>query len=93
MPFPELRESLKGQTLTFTEIAKLVGENWQSLTPSAREKFESQANAAKETYHREMSQYKKTEQYCAYLRYLEEFREKQGKSSQGLYIPNLSSCT
>ncbi|KAK5990401.1 High mobility group protein 20A [Cladobotryum mycophilum] len=79
----KLREGLKGQTLTFTEIAKLVGENWQSLSPTEREKYENQANAAKERYHREMVAYKKSAEYRKYMRYLQEFKEKQGKPVPG----------
>ena len=43
-----MREDLKSQNLTFTEIAKLVGENWQNLNAGAKESYESQANADKE---------------------------------------------
>ncbi|KAH6606564.1 high-mobility group 20a [Trichoderma cornu-damae] len=80
----ELRESLKGdRSLTFTEIAKLVGENWQSLPLSEREVYEGQARATKERYYREMAVYKETPEYHNYMRYLEEFNEKQAKPNQG----------
>ncbi|KAK5624615.1 hypothetical protein RRF57_000331 [Xylaria bambusicola] len=46
----QMREDLKGQNLTFTEIAKLVGENWQNLGRAEKEPFEKQANEAKEKY-------------------------------------------
>jgi hypothetical protein len=48
-----MRDDLKHHNLTFTEIAKLVGENWQSLPPAEKEAYEGQANAAKEKYHRD----------------------------------------
>ena len=80
-----MREDLKSQNLSFTEIAKLVGENWQSLPIAEREAFERQANAAKEKYHRDLSDYKKTPEYRRYTHYLQEFREKQAKQNQGLY--------
>lgn len=79
-----MREDLKGQNLTFTEIAKLVGENWQSLPPAEREVYEKQANAAKEEYHRQLSEYKKTPEYRKHAQYLVEFKEKQAKRDQGL---------
>lgn len=78
-----MREDLKSQNLSFTEIAKLVGENWQNLPGSEKEAYEAQANLDKEKYHRELVEYKKTSEYKKYARYLVEFKEKQAKQSQG----------
>ncbi|KAF9773710.1 hypothetical protein IL306_008406 [Fusarium sp. DS 682] len=78
----KMREDLKSQNLTFTEIAKLVGENWQNLNASEKEAYESQANADKEKYHRDLMEYKKTPDYRKYMQYLHEFKEKQAKRTQ-----------
>lgn len=78
----KMREDLKGHNLTFTEIAKLVGENWQSLPTAEKEAYESQANAAKEKYHRDLAEYKKTPEYKKYALYLQDFKEKQAKQTQ-----------
>lgn len=72
---------MKGQDLSFTEIAKRVGERWQVVDPEIRENCERQANAAKEQYYRELAIYKKTPQYESYQKYLEEFKSKHGGSS------------
>ncbi|KAJ4408162.1 hypothetical protein N0V91_003511 [Didymella pomorum] len=72
----QVRELLKGQDLSFTEIAKVVGERWQVLPAEEREACERQANGAKEKYYAGLSEYKKTPQYDAYQKYLEEFRAK-----------------
>lgn len=72
-----MRDDLKSHNLTFTEIAKLVGENWQSLPSAEKEGYESQANAAKENYHRKLAEYKKTPEYRKYAQYLQDFKEKQ----------------
>ncbi|KHN96316.1 high mobility group protein [Metarhizium album ARSEF 1941] len=80
---PEMREDLKSHNLTFTEIAKLVGENWQSLQPAEKDTYESQANAAKEKYNRELGEYKKTPEYRKYSQYLHDFKEKQAKQYKG----------
>lgn len=77
-----MREDLKSQNLTFTEIAKLVGENWQNLAAPEKEAYESQANAAKEKYHRDLLEYKKTPEYRKYAQYLQEFKEKQARQNQ-----------
>lgn len=79
----KMREDLKSQSLTFTEIAKLVGENWQSLPPAEKERYESQANAAKEKYHRDLAEYKKMPEYRRYAQYLRDFKEKQAKQNKG----------
>lgn len=79
----EMREDLKGQNLTFTEIAKLVGENWQGLTQVEKEPFERQAQAAKEKYNQGLAEYKKTSEYKKYLQYLQDFKAKHGNHPQG----------
>lgn len=85
--FAEMREDLKGRNLTFTEIAKLVGENWQSLTPQEKEPYETQAQQAKEAYNNHMAEYKKTPEYRQYNQYLQEFKLKHASSnSQSRYI-------
>lgn len=69
---------MRGANLSFTDIAKLVGEKWQTLTPSEKEPYESRANNAKESYVAELARYKKTDEYKAYLQYLAEFKAKHG---------------
>lgn len=69
-----MREDLEGPNLTLTEIAKLIGENWQSLPPKEKEAYESKANSAKGKYHRDFVGYKKTPEYEKYAEYLQEFK-------------------
>lgn len=78
-----MREDLKGRNLSFTEMAKLVGENWQNLTPEEKEPYETQAQRCKDKYLAELAEYKKTPEYRKYQEYLREFREKHGSPSQG----------
>lgn len=79
----EIREELKGQDLSFTEIAKLVGERWQVLAPELRDKCEHQAATAKEKYYNELNNYKKTLQYSQYQGYLAEFKAKHATPRSG----------
>lgn len=72
----KMREDLKGQNLTFTEIAKLVGENWQGLSQAEKEPYERQAQAAKDKYNQDLAEYKKTLEYKKYLQYLQDFKAK-----------------
>lgn len=72
----EIRDQLKGKDLSFTEIAKLVGERWQELGPNEKEPCEREAQALKDKYYSELRQYKKTPQYKQYQDYLIEFKAK-----------------
>ena len=74
----KIREDVKDQNLSFTSIAKLVGDRWQKLDPAGKEPYEAQANAAKERYNILWSTYKKTESYRDYMRYLADFKAKHG---------------
>ncbi|TKA79100.1 hypothetical protein B0A49_01823 [Cryomyces minteri] len=72
----QMRENLKGQDLSFTEIAKFVGERWQVLSQEQREPYDTQAASAKERYYSELTKYKKTPQWAQYQEYLVEFKQK-----------------
>jgi len=72
----EIREILKDHHLSFTDIAKRVGERWQALSPDEKEPFETQAAAAKEKYNTELAGYKTTESYKEHVRYLADFKGK-----------------
>lgn len=77
----DMREMLRGQDLSFTEIAKLVGEKWQDLSPSEKEPCERQAQSLKDKYYTELNEYKKTKEYGEYQDYLSEFKAKHSQPS------------
>lgn len=79
----KIREELRPQNLTFTDIAKRVGESWQVLLAEEKEPYESQASAAKEKYHAEMAKYKKTDAYKEYTQYLADFKAKNATNLEG----------
>ncbi|KAL2065020.1 hypothetical protein VTL71DRAFT_4160 [Oculimacula yallundae] len=78
----KMREDLKGRNLSFTEIAKLVGEHWQNLSPGEKDPFEQQAFAAKERYNSELTEYKKTAHFVEYSQYLVEFKARHANPQQ-----------
>ena len=80
----EIREKLKPENLSFTTIAKRVGERWQDIPAEEKEPYESEASAAKEKYHAEMADYKTTKSYREYQQYLAEFKAKHASNS-GMY--------
>ncbi|KIW17461.1 hypothetical protein PV08_04655 [Exophiala spinifera] len=75
----KVRDEVKDQNLSFTQIAKLVGDRWQKLDPARKEPFEAQANAAKERYNIQLSTYRKTDAYKEYMQYLADFKSKHGQ--------------
>lgn len=77
----EIREELKPENLSFTAIAKRVGERWQDVSAEEKEPYESEASAAKEKYHAEMADYKTTKSYRVYQQYLAEFKAKHATNS------------
>jgi hypothetical protein len=85
----KMREELKGRNLSFTEIAKLVGENWQNLSPAEKEPYEQQAFSAKERYNHELAEYKKTNEYKEYSQYLADFKARQSNQQQGVWEANI----
>ena len=87
----KVREEVKGENLSFTAIAKLVGDRWQKLDASGKEPYEAQAAAAKERYNLELSAYKKTELYKDYMRYLADFRAKHGPGPSEPKRPRLEA--
>jgi hypothetical protein len=78
----EVREHLKGKDLSFTEIAKTVGERWQVLAPDDKATYESRSQAMKDHYYAQLAEYKKTQDYAHYQNYLEDFKAKHEPSSK-----------
>ncbi|ORX91959.1 HMG-box, partial [Basidiobolus meristosporus CBS 931.73] len=74
----KVRNELKDQNMTFTEIAKIVGDRWKSISPEEKDEVERSAAKEKEEYYQILNAYKETEEYREYQRYLEEFRKKSG---------------
>lgn len=79
-----IREELKPENLSFTAIAKRVGERWQDIPAEEKEPYESEASVAKEKYHAEMADYKTTKFYREYQLYFAEFKAKHAANS-GMY--------
>lgn len=90
-----IRTELKPENLSFTAIAKKVGERWQDLPAEEKEPYESEASTAKEKYHSEMADYKTTKSYREYQQYLTEFKAKNNTSSgtpAGAHAESLSGA-
>lgn len=79
-----MREEIRGQNLSFAEIAKYVGERWQNLSPVEKEHLEQQAFIAKEKYNKELVEYKKTDSHKDYAKYLTDFKVKHSSQTSGI---------
>lgn len=79
-----MREEIRGQNFSFSETAKYVGERWQNLSPAEKENLEQQAFIAKEKYNKELMEYKKTDLYKEYAKYLAEFKAKHSCRNSGV---------
>lgn len=71
---------MKPENLSFTAIAKRVGERWQELPAEEKEPYESEASSAKERFHAEMAEYKTTKAFREYQQYLLEFKAKNASN-------------
>ncbi|KFZ25063.1 hypothetical protein V502_00458 [Pseudogymnoascus sp. VKM F-4520 (FW-2644)] len=83
----KMREDLKVKSLSFTEIAKLVGKSWRNLTTSEKEPYERQAFDAKEKYMIDLAGYVMTGSYKTYSEYLLDFKAKQLRTQESNQQP------
>ncbi|KFY32090.1 hypothetical protein V493_00525 [Pseudogymnoascus sp. VKM F-4281 (FW-2241)] len=95
----KMREDLRGKSLSFTEIAKLVGKKWHYLTPSEKEIYEQQGFTAKKKSMMELVEYRKTKSYKTYSEYLldlhrqESSQETPNEASKVPKLQNIPSAT
>ncbi|KAL1924862.1 uncharacterized protein VTP21DRAFT_4516 [Calcarisporiella thermophila] len=77
-----VRDEIKDKNMSFTEIAKIVGEKWKNLDAREKEQLEADAARAKQEYHQAVADYEKTPEYRNYQHYINEFKNKVGYGSQ-----------
>jgi hypothetical protein len=78
----DVRQEVQSQNLSFTEIAKLVGNRWQRLDRYVKNRYEVKAAQKKERYNVQLSDYQKTGSYAAYQAYLTDFKAKQDNKAE-----------
>lgn len=73
---PDIRDKSKreGHELNFSDMAKVVGEQWQMIPVQEREMYEQSAAAQKAEYITRLEEYKKTEQFREYEKYYANFK-------------------
>lgn len=59
----QVRSELKDYNMSFTDLAKIVGDRWKSITPDEKEVYERTATKAKEEYLDALAKYEKTDEH------------------------------
>ncbi len=72
-----VREELKSQSLSFTEISRRVGEKWQALSSEEKDSWKKQAAVPWEKYKADLTEYQQSDHYKQYSQYLTFFRRIQ----------------
>ncbi|CAO3662636.1 unnamed protein product [Rhizopus stolonifer] len=76
------RAQLKDRNLSFSEVAKIVGDRWRNLEPREKQLYELTAIEAKDKYVISLSKYKNTQEYKDYQAYLADFKNKQEEENK-----------
>ena len=67
-----MRKQYQDRNLSFSDLAKQIGQGWQHCPSDKRDAYLSTAVEEKETYDALMSQYRNTDDYHKYQHYLAE---------------------
>ncbi|KAG0775648.1 hypothetical protein G6F26_012714 [Rhizopus arrhizus] len=78
----EARAQLKDQSLSFSDIAKIVGDQWKNLGSREKKIYERNAMRAKDEYLDALEKYKQTKKYRDYQLYLTDFKSKQHEENK-----------
>ncbi|KAG1048700.1 hypothetical protein G6F43_008925 [Rhizopus delemar] len=70
----DIRAELKQQNRSFTDLAKIIGDRWKSISAEEKELYETKALKAREKYLKEIEEYQKTDSYKRYQQYLFDFK-------------------
>ncbi|KAI8991014.1 high mobility group box domain-containing protein, partial [Mycotypha africana] len=73
----QLKDRHQLHTMSFVEIAKLVGDQWKNLSPDRKQAYERTAMRAKDEYIAALNEYRKTKEYKEYQKYLKKFKAEQ----------------
>ncbi|TID20826.1 hypothetical protein E6O75_ATG05591 [Venturia nashicola] len=77
-----LRTDSQVAGMTFVDIAREVGRQWQVMHAAVKQEWENQAAAAMQSYEDQMDSYRKTKSHQDYQDYLQSFKKAPGKSAR-----------
>lgn len=82
-PLAEMRKQYQDRNLSFSDLAKQIGQDWQNCPAELRDSYLSNAMKEKEAYDTAMARYKTTDTYREYQEYLADFRNRAQQKKAG----------
>ncbi|OZJ04422.1 hypothetical protein BZG36_02922 [Bifiguratus adelaidae] len=73
----KIRSDLRDQSMSFTDLAKIVADRWKALPKDEKDHYETVARKAKDEYMQLMAEYETTDEHKQYQGYLADFKAKQ----------------
>ncbi|KAI8578260.1 hypothetical protein K450DRAFT_247987 [Umbelopsis ramanniana AG] len=83
----QVRSELKDYNMSFTDLAKIVGDRWKSISSEEKDQYDRTALKAKEEYLEALSKYEQTDEHKDYQRYLADFKVKQQAAARAVGKP------
>ncbi|KAI9285354.1 hypothetical protein BC943DRAFT_324111 [Umbelopsis sp. AD052] len=83
----QIRSELKDYNMSFTDLAKIVGDRWKSISPNEKDQYDRTALNAKEEYLDALAKYEQTDDHKDYQRYLVDFKVKQQAAARAVGKP------
>jgi len=90
---PDKREDYKGYHLSFVDLAKEIGRQWQVLDGDTRNEYHAGALRAKQRYQVLDAQYSQSEECEQYRKYMEDWKVRQSGKSLPSHIKQPSLPT
>jgi hypothetical protein len=59
----DVRQELKEENKSFTDLAKIIGDRWKNISVKEKEHYETNALLTREEYLRKVEEYQKTDAY------------------------------
>lgn len=84
-----MRDELKENSLSFAEKSKIVGDRWQTMPESVKQRWRQKASEPWDAYKSEQTQYQSSEAHRGYQTYLAEFNT--SKPSKKRKLPSKDS--
>jgi predicted DNA-binding protein YlxM (UPF0122 family) len=72
----DIRKQYSSQGLSFAEIAKRIGVDWQEMSDDIRDRYLTRAADEKQKYEMKLRIYQNTDAYRQYNQYLSNFKAK-----------------
>lgn len=71
-----MRKRYQERELSFSDLAKLIGHDWQKCPADLRDLYLSNAQSEKELYEEKLRKYKSTDAFREYQDYVQDFKQK-----------------